>query len=1070
MDSLLLFPLDNGLFIDIETVPGGQIFAFGACQGDSYRREAEGSKAVASLVEELRARALEAAFVAGHNLIAHDLPLLDAAFAIPEFRELPAIDTLYLSPLAFPRNPYHRLIKNDRLTESSKNHPARDCDASKTLLKDALQALRGAAIHSAQRDRLSLTRWLTCLAPLPWNGSLGFDLVFSALEVPLPSDSDAETLWMNGVTGCCCPTAARAEWTRLLSDSAHGASLAYVLAWLSVAGGDSVVPAWVRHRFREVPAVVRRLRCTPCDDPKCPWCSEVQDPGRQLKRFFNYDGFRLEPAIPDRPGVSLQEEIVRLGMAGEPLLAILPTGGGKSLCFQIPALYRYYTSGALTIVVSPLQALMRDQVEGLIEKTHVNCVAALYGMQTPPEKAQVRDAVRLGGIGILYVSPEQLRNASFKKTIIQREIGCWVFDEAHCLSQWGHDFRPDYIYISRFIRELAAEQGVPVPLVTCVTATAKEDVKNEILAHFQHQLGLQLRLLDGGTSRENLSYRIEKVGEQEKYTRIHTLLQEKIGSGVGAAVVFCATRNRAKDIKTYLASPPRGWSCEEFHAGLDSEAKKRILDEYLGGKLQVVAATNAFGLGIDKEDIRLVIHADTPGSLENYLQEAGRAGRDRNPAECVLLYNDEDLETQFGLLSMAKIEKRDIDQIWRAIRQADRGDGKPVVLTVSEILSDPTGDNTVSFSEEGEDQRGSKVRTAIAVLEKQGFLERDENQTRVFQARPLVADEEEALKKMERLDLSDAKKALWLDVLRLLLSGEIEPVTSLEPFAELPRMQDVYRHLQSGSYKRISPFTPVIQVLNEMARPETGLISKDLLFSARLRAGRNKKAASRLRNLVRREKDLIEALRDSEPSPEGWVPLSIRNANEHLISKGHDSQPNEVVRVLETLAADGRKIGRPAGLLEIGYCQKDSLKLRLSAPWTEILELAELRAGVCAALIELLLDKAKAKTEADETIVLVDFTESEALDHLRSDLTLNLALVRDLPFYLQYILVHLHDNDVIELKNGKALITQSMNLRVLEATKGNQYRRFTKGDYAALTVFYSERIFQIHVMGEYVRA
>jgi ATP-dependent DNA helicase RecQ len=163
----------------------------------------------------------------------------------------------------------------------------------------------------------------------------------------------------------------------------------YVIAWLPVAGGNSVVPGWVRHRFPDVSSVVRRLRCSPCGDSQCPWCSEVQDPVRQVKRFFNYDGFRAEPSLPDHPNISLQEEIVRLGMAGESLLAILPTGGGKSLCFQIPALHRYYTTGALTIVVSPLQALMRDQVEGLIEKTNVTCAAALTGMQTPPEKAQV---------------------------------------------------------------------------------------------------------------------------------------------------------------------------------------------------------------------------------------------------------------------------------------------------------------------------------------------------------------------------------------------------------------------------------------------------------------------------------------------------------------------------------------------------------------------------------------------------------------------------------------------------------------------------------------------------------
>src|SRR5690606_21308705 len=146
------------------------------------------------------------------------------------------------------------------------------------------------------------------------------------------------------------------------------------------------------------------------------------------------------------------------------------------------------------------------------------------------------------------------------------------------------------------------------------------------------------------------------------------LLTQRIGDGLGAAVVFASTRSRVEEFARLLAAPPRNWACAAFHAGLASEEKKAVLDDYLAGRLQVVVATNAFGMGIDKPNIRLVIHADAPGSLENYLQEAGRAGRDRQPADCVLLYNPDNLETQFGLLALSRIEKRDIAQIWRAIR------------------------------------------------------------------------------------------------------------------------------------------------------------------------------------------------------------------------------------------------------------------------------------------------------------------------------------------------------------------------------------------------------------------
>ncbi|PYT07882.1 MAG: hypothetical protein DMF60_06165 [Acidobacteria bacterium] len=150
-------------------------------------------------------------------------------------------------------------------------------------------------------------------------------------------------------------------------------------------------------------------------------------------------------------------------MRNESLLAILPTGGGKSLCFQLPALVRNFRRGVLTIIISPLQALMKDQVDGLVRRTGTSFAAALYGLLTSPERSDVLRRIRLGDIALLYVSPEQLRNRSFSAAIAQREIGCWVFDEAHCLSKWGHDFRPDYLYAGRFIREFCKKQGVDLP-------------------------------------------------------------------------------------------------------------------------------------------------------------------------------------------------------------------------------------------------------------------------------------------------------------------------------------------------------------------------------------------------------------------------------------------------------------------------------------------------------------------------------------------------------------------------------------------------------------------------------
>jgi ATP-dependent DNA helicase RecQ len=236
------------------------------------------------------------------------------------------------------------------------------------------------------------------------------------------------------------------------------------------------------------------------------------------------------------------------------------------------------------------------------------------------------ERVRLGDIAVLYLSPEQLRNSSVSNLLKSREVGCWVFDEAHCLSKWGHDFRPDYLYAGRFIRTLAEEQGVPVPPVSCFTATAKREVVAEILAYFRDGLGITLALYESGVERDNLCFEVQVARGHEKDARVHAILVEHLGQPApgpggdaggkaGAAVVYAATRRRTEDLADRLRRD--GWAVDAFHAGLAAPEKKRVQEAFIAGELQVICATNAFGMGVDKEDVRLVIHADIPGSLEN---------------------------------------------------------------------------------------------------------------------------------------------------------------------------------------------------------------------------------------------------------------------------------------------------------------------------------------------------------------------------------------------------------------------------------------------------------------------
>ena len=614
-----------------------------------------------------------AEFLLGHNLIDFDLPHLQAANPRLRLLRLPAVDTLRLNPLAFPRNPYHHLVKHyqdGQLKRGRVNDPELDARLALEVFDNQQQELRG-----APPDLLTAWHWLTTA-----DGGAGFDMVFTALRrSPKPSDTEAHEAIRARLDGNACQTHSR----EVMTDAAHfGWPLAYALAWLSVSGGNSVMPPWVRFQFPEAGRLVRRLRDAACTDPECEWCRERHDPHKELRRWFGFDDFRPEPrdAAAGRP---MQQSVVEAAMSGEHVLAVLPTGSGKSLCYQIPALSSYDKTGALTVVISPLVALMADQVGGLEARGIGSCVT-INGLLSMPERADALDRVRLGDAGILIISPEQLRSVSVRRVLGQREIGAWVLGEAHCLSRWGHDFRPDYRYVGRFIRERAGDD--PTPPVLCLTATAKPDVMDEIKDYFQEELNISLRVLYGGARRTNLEFVVVQTSSGEKFAHIHEILTANLPEDEpGGAIVYCATRRQSEEVAEFLQA--KEVDAEYFHAGLPPETKKNVQDSFIRGELRAIVATNAFGMGIDKPDVRLVIHADIPGSLENYLQEAGRAGRDQRAARCVLLYALDDVELQFGMSARSRLSRREIHGVLRNLDRKRRLDGE-VVATPGEILGE----------------------------------------------------------------------------------------------------------------------------------------------------------------------------------------------------------------------------------------------------------------------------------------------------------------------------------------------------------------------------------------------
>ena len=348
-----------------------------------------------------------------------------------------------------------------------------------------------------------------------------------------------------------------------------------------------------------------------------------------LKKYFGHSEFR--PA---------QEQVIDALLSGRDVMGIMPTGAGKSVCFQIPALLM---PGA-TIVISPLISLMKDQVAGLRDG---NIPAAYINSSLSAEEYdEVVSRVCSGYYKIVYVAPERLESGDFLEFAVQANISLVAVDEAHCVSQWGQDFRPSYLRISNFISRLKTR-----PIIGAFTATATDDVKNDIERLLQLQNPLRLTT---GFDRSNLFFGVERP--QKKSVRFHELIAERSNL---CGVVYCSTRKGVDAVCGELRR--RGVNALRYHAGLEAEERRVNQDMFLGSKTAVMVATNAFGMGIDKPDVRFVIHYNMPKNLENYYQEAGRAGRDRNPAECFLLFSEEDIKTA-EFLSLGSQKNNELSQ------------------------------------------------------------------------------------------------------------------------------------------------------------------------------------------------------------------------------------------------------------------------------------------------------------------------------------------------------------------------------------------------------------------------
>ena len=443
-----------------------------------------------------------AKFICGHNIIHHDLVFFKPHISGSIIGK--CIDTLYLSPLLFPKRPYHSLLKDDKLQSDELNNPLNDAIKAERLFYDEVNAFHALSLQRKQ---------IYCGLLYEFVEFQGFFDYFDFV----PYEFELEKLIASEFNGRIC---SNADISLLIKH--YPVELAYALALIGSDDYYSITPRWLLNNYPKIDNVIKFLRNTPCN-PKCKYCSDALNIHKELKKIFGYNRFRTYNREP------LQERAVQAAVDGKSLIAVFPTGGGKSLTFQLPALMAGKAVHGLTVIISPLQSLMKDQVDNLSEKGIVDAVT-INGLLSPIERSEAYERIASGTATLLYISPEMLRSKTIEKMLMARNIVRFVIDEAHCFSAWGQDFRVDYLYIGDFIRELQKKKQDKKPIpVSCFTATAKQKVISDIREYFKRKLDLDLELFATSATRENLHYVVlYKETDEEKYSTLRSLIEQRI--------------------------------------------------------------------------------------------------------------------------------------------------------------------------------------------------------------------------------------------------------------------------------------------------------------------------------------------------------------------------------------------------------------------------------------------------------------------------------------------------------------------------------------------------------------
>lgn len=709
------------------------------------------------------------------------------------------------------------------------------------------------------------------------------------------------------------------------------------------------------------------------------------------------------------------------------------------------------TIHGLTVVISPLQSLMKDQVDNLADRGFTDAVT-INGLLDPISRSLAIERVQSGDATLLYIAPEMLRSKTIERILMARHVVRFVIDEAHCFSAWGQDFRVDYLYIGKFIKEyqerkfgkdaMTRNHGQTQIPVSCFTATAKQKVVQDICDYFKHWLGTDLQLFASSASRTNLHYSVIHVdSDGNKYNLLRSLVEQ----ADCPTIIYVSRTKRTRELAQKLTRD--GISALPYNGKMDADEKIHNQDAFMSDKVRIIVATSAFGMGVDKSDVGLVIHYDISDSLENYVQEAGRAGRDPHlNAKCYVLYSDEDLDKHFILLNQTKLSISEIQQVWKAVKDFTKQ--RPhVSCSALEIARQAGWDDSVSDIE-------TRVRTALSALEQSGYIERGNNIPHVYATGITVKNMDEARLRLTESPLfseDEMKNAIRI-IKSLITQKHIAKAQDSEAESRIDYLADIL-----GLSKR-----DVISSVDRMR--QEGILADTRDISAYLQdiSDKQRKPQQMLENFAKLERYILEHI------PDESLHITYKQLNDNAVHDGLNTSTEKKIRtLLYFLAVKGYAHKKEDGVRNLIVTRDKDIET--------IIKRFERRIEVCRFTIERLYslaeENSKTITEESNNSSSVDskekplqFSVVELLNDLKSS---NQSLFSDFSSLqledVEEALLYLSKIGAMKLEGGFLVLYNAMAIKRIKEPR----LHYKQEDYRMLNEFYKQKIQQIHIVGEY---